>query len=214
MNTVLIVQDYFGEKLFFFSAGIVVGVPTAVFFEAVSHLWFTFFGVATLVAPFVEEFCKACTLFYRYERPGRILVCNGFLAGLGFGVAEFFVYVHAGVPFLLRLPAIGFHGAGTAIVAYGIYKRKTLKYYLLAVALHFTNNLFATLGLLWFIGGLGATVASYVLAWTFYRRTKDSVSSTALPPLEFCTNCGSRLKPEEKYCYNCGSRRWSASETA
>jgi len=200
-------QDYFGEKLFFFAAGIVFGVPTAVFFEAVSHLWFTFFGVATLVAPLVEEFCKASTLFYRYERPGKILVRNGFLAGLGFGVAEFFVYVHAGVPFLLRLPAIGFHGAGTAIVAYGIYKRKTFKYYLLAVALHFTNNLFAALGLLWFIGGLGATVASYYLAWTFYRRAKESVTSTTQLPIKFCANCGSRLTMEERYCYNCGSRQ-------
>jgi len=82
----MLTEDYFGEKLFFFAAGIVVGAPTAVFFESVSHLWFTVFGVATLVAPLVEEFCKACTLFYRYERPGRILVRNGFLAGLGFGL--------------------------------------------------------------------------------------------------------------------------------
>jgi len=203
----MLAQDYFGEKLFFFVAGIVVGVPTAVFFEAVSHLWFTFFGVATIVAPFVEEFGKACTLFYRYERPGRILVRNGFLAGIGFGVAEFFVYVHAGVPFLLRLPAIGFHGAGTAIVAYGIYKRKTLKYYLLTVALHFTNNLFAALGLLWIIGGLGATVASYYLAWTFYGRSKASGTSITELPVEFCANCGSRLTKEERYCYKCGSRQ-------
>jgi len=203
----MLADDYFGEKLFFFAAGIVVGVPTAVFFEAVSHLWFTVFGVATLVAPLVEEFCKACTLFYRYERPGKILVRDGFLAGIGFGVAEFFVYVHAGVPFLLRLPAIGFHGAGTAIVAYGIYKRKTLRYYLLAVALHFTNNFFAAMGPLWLIGGLGATVASYCLAWVFYRRTKEPATSTQQPSHKFCTNCGFRLTSSEKYCYNCGSQQ-------
>ena len=208
----MLAQDYFGEKLFFFAAGIVVGVPTAVFFEAVSHLWFTFFGVATLVAPLVEEFCKACTLFYRYERPGKILMRNGFLAGIGFGVAEFFVYVQAGVPFLLRLPAIGFHGAGTAIVAYGIYKRKTLKYFFLAVALHFTNNLFAAMGPLWFIGGLGATVASYLLAWTFYKRAKESVAPTTQLLPKFCANCGSRLTMEERYCYNCSSRQSSADE--
>ena len=208
----MLAQEYFGEKLFFFAAGIVIGVPTAVFFEAVSHLWFTFFGVATLVAPLVEEFCKACTLFYRYERPGKILMRNGFLAGIGFGVAEFVVYVQAGVPFLLRLPAIGFHGAGTAIVAYGIYKRKTVKYFFLAVALHFTNNLFAAMGTLWFIGGLGATVASYLLAWIFYRRTKESVASTTQLPLRFCTNCGSRVTMEERYCYNCGSRQLSVDE--
>lgn len=165
------ILNYRGEKLFFFAAGIVVGVPNAIFFEAVFHLWFTFLGVATFVAPFVEEFAKASTLFYRYERPGNILMRNGFLAGLGFGLAEFLVYVHAGVPFILRLPAIGFHAAGTAIVAYGIYQRKTLKYYLLAVGLHFINNFFAALGALWFIGGPAATICSYVLAWRFYRKT-------------------------------------------
>jgi len=171
-------QSYFGERLFFFAAGILVGVPNAVLFEYVSHLWFTVFGIATFVAPFVEEFSKACTLFYRYERPGNILVRDGLLAGLGFGIAEFFFYVQAGVPFFLRLPAIGFHAAGTGIVAYGIYKRKTLKYYLLAVGLHLTNNLFAALGNLWLIGGVAATISAYSLAWRFYSRArKESLAA-------------------------------------
>ena len=173
-------ESYRGERLFFFAAGIVIGVPNAIFFEAVFHLWFTILGVATFVAPFVEEFAKASTLFYRYERPGRILIMDGLVAGLGFGIAEFFVYVQAGVPFILRLPAIGFHAAGTAIVAYGIYKRRTLRYYLLAVGLHFINNFFAALGALWFIGGLAATVSAYCLAWRFYREASREPSAIQL----------------------------------
>jgi uncharacterized membrane protein len=82
-----------------------------------------------------------------------------------------------------------------------------LKYYLLAVALHFTNNFFAAMGPLWLIGGLGATVASYCLAWVFYQRTKEPVTSTQQSSLKFCTNCGFRLTMDERYCYNCGSQQ-------
>ena len=201
-------EEYLGEKLYFFISGIAIGVPTAIFFEVIFQNWFTVLGVATFVAPVVEEFAKASTLFYRFERAGKALIRNGFLAGLGFGVAEFLVYVERGVPFFLRLPAIGFHAAGAAIVAYGIYKRDTLKYYLLAVALHFLNNFFAALGLLWFIGGLGATFASYYIAWRFYKRAaRESTTSTARTALRFCMNCGAQVMPEFRYCYYCGSQQ-------
>lgn len=151
-------------------SGVVVGVPVAFFFESISHLWFTTFGIATVIAPFVEEFAKADPLFYRRERTGKSLMILGLLSGLGFGMAEFFAYVFSGVPFLIRLPAVAFHAAGTSIVAYGVYNRETPRYYALAVTLHFLNNLFGSLGLLWFVGGLGATVASYYFAWRFYNR--------------------------------------------
>ena len=163
-------KESLGEKLFFFLSGIVVGVPVALFFESVSHLWFTTLGVATVIAPLVEEFAKADPLFYRHEKTAKSLVLLGLLSGLGFGIAEFFVYVQRGVPFLIRLPAIAFHAAGTSIVGYGVYRRRAIRYYFLAVALHFLNNFFAGLGWLWFIGGLGATIASYYLAWRFYRQ--------------------------------------------
>jgi RsiW-degrading membrane proteinase PrsW (M82 family) len=159
------------ERAFFFLSGIVVGVPVVLFFESVFHLYFTSLGVATIVAPIVEEFAKADPLFFRYGRSGRTLMHFGLLSGLGFGIAEFFVYVSGGAPFILRLPAIAFHAAGTSIVGYGVSRHRTLRYYSLAVLLHFLNNLFASLGLLWFVGGIGATIASYYLAWRFYRQT-------------------------------------------
>ncbi len=159
-----------GERIFFFISGIIVGVPVAVFFESVTHLWFTILGISTIIAPLIEEFAKANSLFYHYEKSGQVLVRLGLLAGLGFGIAEFFVYISRGVPFLIRLPAIGFHAAGTSIVGYGVYRHKTIRYFLLAVLLHFLNNVFASLGWLWLIGGLSVTVLSYFLAWKFYRQ--------------------------------------------
>jgi RsiW-degrading membrane proteinase PrsW (M82 family) len=164
------------ERLFFFLTGTVIGVPVSAFFESVAHLWFGHLGVATVVAPIVEEFAKASPVLYRYERSPRSLMILGFLSGLGFGVAEFLMYIVMGVPPLIRLPAIGFHAAGTLIIAYGVSRRQTLKYYSLAVALHFLNNFFAALGLLWLIGGLGATVASYIIAYRLFRRPVQPVT--------------------------------------
>jgi RsiW-degrading membrane proteinase PrsW (M82 family) len=160
-----------GERSFFFLSGIMVGVPVALFFESVSHLYFTSLGVATIIAPLVEEFAKADPLFFRYERSARSLMRFGLLSGLGFGVAEFLVYIYGGAPFFVRLPAIAFHAAGASIVGYGVSNHRTLRYYSLAVVLHFLNNFFAALGWLWLVGGVGATVASYYLAWKFYRQS-------------------------------------------
>lgn len=203
-----------GEKLFFFMSGIVIGAPVALLFEVFSHLWFTTFGVATVVAPFVEEFAKSSSLLYRYERPAKSLVLFGFLAGIGFGVAEFLVYITQGVPFIVRLPAIGFHAAGTAIVAYGVSKRDTLKYYFVAVGLHFLNNLFASLGWLWFVGGLGSTFAAYYLAWKYYQLVSRTPTPSPRMPLRFCTNCGETMSPTEKFCHNCGLSLGTSSSSA
>jgi RsiW-degrading membrane proteinase PrsW (M82 family) len=167
------------ERFFFFLSGIIVGVPVALFFESISSQYFSSFGIATIIAPLIEEFAKADPLFFRYERPARTLMRLGLLSGLGFGLAEFAVYVSLGVPFILRVPAIGFHAAGTAIIGYGVFRRKTIQFYFLSVALHFVNNLFAGLGDLWLVGGIGATIASYYLAWRFYRKVR---SVLPIPP--------------------------------
>jgi len=49
------------------------------------------------------------------------------------------------VPVLLRLPRILFQAASASIIAYGISKRHPIKYYSLAVRLHFSNNFTAIL---------------------------------------------------------------------
>lgn len=167
------------ERFFFFLTGIIVGVPVALFFESLFGLYFSTFGIGMIIAPLIEEFAKADPLFFRYERPARTLMRLGLLSGLGFGLAEFAVYVSLGTPFILRLPAIGFHAAGTAIVGYGVFRRKTIQFYFVSVALHFVNNLFAGLGELWLVGGIGATLAAYYLAWRFYRKVR---STLPIPP--------------------------------
>jgi len=180
--TTMSVREGMKERAFFFLSGIIVGVPVALFFESVSSLYFTSLGVATIIAPLVEEFAKADPLFFRYDRPAKSLMRLGLLSGLGFGLAEFVVYLSLGAPFILRLPAIGFHAAGTAIIAYGISRHKTIQYYFIAVVLHFINNFFAALGSLWLIGGIGAVLVSYYLAWRFYRETPSTVSVPSPSP--------------------------------
>jgi RsiW-degrading membrane proteinase PrsW (M82 family) len=192
------------ERVFFFLSGVVVGVPVAIFFESISAMWFTSLGVATIVAPFVEEFAKADPLFFRSEKSGKSLMLLGLLSGLGFGTAEFFVYVASGVPFILRLPAIAFHAAGTSIVGYGVFRRSPVRYYLLPVSLHFLNNLFASLGVLWLVGGLGATLASYYLAWRFWKQCR---SAAPLQPSNFCANCGAQLPSNVSFCFHCGAKQ-------
>jgi len=141
------------EKGFYFVAGIIISVPMAVFFE--TYLQAALSGLSTIVAtvisvaviaPFVEEFSKAFPLFYRHGETQRSVVNLAVCVGLGFGIVEFLEYVLLlGVPVVDRIPSLFFHPASTAITAYGIAKRKTGRYYALAVGLHFANNFLAVI---------------------------------------------------------------------
>ena len=160
------------EKLFFLLSGVVVSVPMTIFVES-----FSGYGLlsAVIIAPIVEEFAKAYPLFYRHGETERSIFTLGFLVGLGFGISEFFMYVvFFGAPIPIRLPALLFHATNASIVAYGIAKRRTLPFYLIAVFLHLSNNFFAGLGLLWFVGGVAATAGSYLLSWRLWRRTSET----------------------------------------
>ena len=169
----------FSRKFFFFFSGIIVSVPVTLFISGLADTFclllpafFATLCATSFIAPLVEEFAKAYPFFYRYEIPSKHLMILGFLTGLGFGIAEFFVYIliyH--VPILFRILPIFFHASSTSIVAYGISRRLTLRFYFLAVALHFLNNFFASLGYLWFIGGVGASVMAYYLSYRFFRKS-------------------------------------------
>jgi len=169
-----------GKKRFFFSSGILVSVPVTFFisrlvdsFCLLLPMLFGTICAISVVAPVVEEFAKAYPFFYRYGISSRPLMTLGFFAGLGFGIAEFFVYVFIyQAPLILRIHPIFFHAASTSIVAHGISKRSTLKFYLSAVVLHSLNNLFASLDFLWLIGGLGVTMATYYLSYRYFRSTR------------------------------------------
>ena len=162
----------FSERMFFLISGIVMGVPVSLFFEFNASRLFNFVGIAILIAPLVEEFAKSNGLFFRHNEPSRHLMSVGFLAGLGFGLAEFFGYVAAGVPYIDRIPGVLFHAAGTSIVGYGVGKHVGWQFYLLAVSLHSLNNIFAVYagGEFWILGGPTVLIASYAIVSYMYLK--------------------------------------------
>lgn len=173
-------QPDFREKMFFFISGIIVSVPLTLFFGTLTDtlciiLPFFLAQVCSIVifTPVIEEFAKAFPLFYRHGETERSIFILGFLVGLGFGIAEFFVYVVGlGAPIILRLPGILFHAASTSIVAYGIAKKRAALFYIIAVTLHFLIN-FTAIFEIGFIVTISVFFITYYLSWHFFNRTTD-----------------------------------------
>jgi len=173
------------EKLFFLFSGVIVSIPITLFVDAFSrHLCFMLPVIYSVVCtssifvPFIEEFAKAFPLFYRHGETERSIFTLGFLTGLGFGITEFFLYViGSGASVSVRLPAIFFHASSTSIIAYGIAKKQPAPFYIIAVVLHLSNNIFAISGDLWFIGGPVVLLITYFLAWQLYRQTEERIIS-------------------------------------
>jgi RsiW-degrading membrane proteinase PrsW (M82 family) len=174
------------EKLFFFISGLLVSVPFTIFFSEFSNslcvampLLFAQVCSVVIFAPFIEEVAKVFPLFYRHGETERSLLDLGILVGLGFGVTEFALYVFTlGAPFISRVSGVIFHASSTGITAYGIAKKKPVPFYLIAVAFHLTNNLFALFSdsfSFLFIPGLIVLIATYLLAWYLYRRTSETI---------------------------------------
>ncbi len=164
------------ELIFFFSCGILVSIPFALFFSNF-YPFFPYAIAIVVVAPFVEELAKVFPLFYRHGETERSLVTLGVLIGLGFGISEFFLYVFIyQVPFIVRIPGVIFHASSAAITAYGIAKKKPLPYYSASVFLHAANNFFAIEAPTAFAGVLAEliiVVVVYLLAWRFYHKASD-----------------------------------------
>jgi len=171
------------EKFFFFTSGIIVSVPLTLFVNVFSDslcvllpIFYATLCSTAIFTPFIEEFAKAYPLFYRHGETEKSIFTLGFLVGLGFGITEFILFVFTlGVPIPLRLPAVFFHAASTSITAYGIATKRPVRFYLIAVALHFANNFFALFGPFWFIGGPAALAITYFLSWLFYRKTSERI---------------------------------------
>ena len=172
------------EKLFFFISGILVSVPFTLFFSGFTDafcvtlpLFYDQICSVVFFAPFIEEFAKVFPLFYRHGETERSIVTLAILAGLGFGVTEFILYVFTlDASFVSRIPAVIFHASSAGITAYGIAKKKPLRFYLVAVSLHLANNLIALLAFsLAIIPGIAIVVVTYILAWRLYNRTSENV---------------------------------------
>jgi len=166
------------ELAFFFSSGILVSIPFALFFSQLYTLVPTALAVV-IFAPFIEELAKVFPLFYRHGETERTYVTLGVLIGLGFGISEFVLYVFfQGVSPVARFPGIIFHASSAAITAYGIAKKNPLPYYLLSVGLHIANNFFALSGdiILGVFAELLVLISVYLLAWRLYHKTsKDKI---------------------------------------
>jgi RsiW-degrading membrane proteinase PrsW (M82 family) len=172
------------EKVFFFLSGLLVSVPFTLFFSqftdalfVVLPLFFAQVFSVVIFAPFIEEFAKVFPLLYRHGETERSIVNLGILVGLGFGITEFALYVFAlGQSFLSRVPGIIFHASAAGITAYGITKKKAVKFYLIAVALHLANNLLALFqNAFGYVLDLTVLLTTYVLAWYLYRRTSETI---------------------------------------
>lgn len=168
------------EKSFFLVSGIIVSIPITLSVNIFSnHLCFllpVFYSEVCAVgifSPFIEEFSKAYPLFYRHGETERSIFILGFLVGLGFGITEFFLYVFEGASVFIRLPGIFFHAASASITAYGIATNRPLPFYLLATALHLTNNFSAVFGQYWLMGVSLALIITFYLSWHLYHKTSE-----------------------------------------
>ncbi len=169
------------EKLFFLLSGVITSVPLTIFVGTftdslciVLPLTYATICSVAIFTPFIEEFAKAYPLFYRHGETERSLFSLGFLVGLGFGITEFLLYVLVlRGSLLFRLPGIFFHATSTSITAYGIATKRFWVFYLIAVALHFANNIAALFDPLWIVVGPVAIVITYLYAWYLYRKTSE-----------------------------------------
>lgn len=181
------------EKIFFFTSGIITSVPLTLFVGTFADslcvalpVFYATLCSTAIFAPFIEEFAKAYPLFYRHGETEKSIFTLGFLVGLGFGFSEFFLYVLVlGAPLIVRLPGIFFHAASTSITAYGIAKKRSVLFYLIAVILHFTNNFFALFGFYSsnnFLAQLGARIGilaalatTLFLSSQLYYKTSEKI---------------------------------------
>jgi len=182
------------EKFFFFLSGMISSIALTLFVSqfadalvsSLSPLYAVLFA-SVIFSPFMEEFAKAFPLLYRHGETERSIFILGLLVGLGFGLVEFIIYVFLlGVPFIFRLPAVLFHGASTSITAYGIATKRAPLFYLIAVALHFSNNFSAFVQFAvdpnalfgpWSIGVYGVMFTTLYLSWWLYNKTSERIST-------------------------------------
>ena len=92
-----------------------------------------------------------------------------------FGVTEFPLYVFAlGELFISRVRGVIFYASSTEITAYGIVRKKPITFYLIAIALSLTKDLFSLISnsfSFFFIPGLIVLIALSLLAFYLYHRT-------------------------------------------
>jgi RsiW-degrading membrane proteinase PrsW (M82 family) len=161
-----------------------MSVPFALFFSNFTNslcfvlpMFFAEVCATVILAPFIEEFAKVFPLYYRHGETERSIMTLAVLTGLGFGVTEFMLYVFTlGAPPISRVTGLIFHASSAGITAFGIAKKKPLRFYLVAVSLHLTNNLFAVIGTpLLFLPRVAILIATFILASLLYQQTSANI---------------------------------------
>ena len=174
------------ELLFFFLCGVITSVPITLFIDSLANPLLTGLDSfsATLIsvalfAPFIEEFSKIFPLYYRHGETQRSVMQFALAVGFGFGLVEMLTYVSVyGIGVLpFRLTGLLFHPASASIAAYGIATKRPLPFYLLAVALHFTNNFLAVTVTLPVSISIIVVGAAVWISWKLYHRTTEKFIS-------------------------------------
>jgi RsiW-degrading membrane proteinase PrsW (M82 family) len=170
------------KKSFFLLSGMIISIPFVFYMKTMFNRIILTMPMShdrlistAIFTPFLEELAKAYPLMYRRGETERSIFLQGVIVGLGFGVVEALIYVFMlGAPMFIRLPGILFHTLTAPITAYGIAKNRPLPPYLLAVTLHFLNNLSALFDLLWLITGYPILITAFVIVWYLNRSLSDS----------------------------------------
>jgi RsiW-degrading membrane proteinase PrsW (M82 family) len=185
--TIRLHKPSLNEYLFFVLSGAIVSVPLTLFVEQFASPLLTGLSAfditlitITIFAPFIEEFAKIFPLFYRHGETERSLFNLALCVGLGFGIVEFLTYTATyGIDIIPdRIPGLFFHPASASIAAYGIATKRPLPFYLVAVALHFTNNFFAVLGPSVIPVSVIVLAVTLYASWALHDKTKNKFIET------------------------------------
>lgn len=108
---------------------------------------------------------------------------------------------------------IGIIGYGILIVAFYFFKKV-----LDAIAKNLNVHLFKYVGILFFIGSILSIIflgnflifmGNFLLMIAFFYIPEMALEKEKIPmvdsQIEYCTNCGNKLLPEQKFCPNCGT---------
>jgi RsiW-degrading membrane proteinase PrsW (M82 family) len=173
--------------MFFLLSGALVSIPLTLFAQqnlnpllvGLSTVDITLISI-TIFTPFIEEFSKVFPLIYRHGETQKSIFLLALFVGIGFGIVEFMTYyVTFGASVIVsRIPGLFFHPASTSIAAYGIATKKPLPYFLLAVLLHFLNNIFAVTGSFGLLASIIVTSISIILSWYLHTKTKEEFIET------------------------------------